>query len=91
MGMEEGGGFRMGNICIPVADSFSCLRVGPAGPNPCRLPEHWALTGHPELGSRLTAPSLWVRMERNRTQWGLLRTDLFPMSSAASLFSEVPR
>ena len=22
MGMEEGGGFRMGNTCIPVADSF---------------------------------------------------------------------
>ena len=23
MGREEGGGFRMGNTCIPVADSFS--------------------------------------------------------------------
>ena len=22
MGREEGGGFRMGNMCIPVADSF---------------------------------------------------------------------
>ena len=22
MGLEEGGGFRMGNTCIPVADSF---------------------------------------------------------------------
>ena len=22
MGRKEGGGFRMGNICIPVADSF---------------------------------------------------------------------
>ena len=22
IGREEGGGFRMGNICIPVADSF---------------------------------------------------------------------
>ena len=22
---EEGGGFRMGNTCIPVADSFWCL------------------------------------------------------------------
>ena len=22
MGSEEGGGFRMGNTCIPVADSF---------------------------------------------------------------------
>ena len=22
MGMEEGGGFRMGNTCTPVADSF---------------------------------------------------------------------
>ena len=22
MGREEGGGFRMGNTCIPVADSF---------------------------------------------------------------------
>jgi len=22
MGREEGGGFRMGNICIPVMDSF---------------------------------------------------------------------
>ena len=22
MGMEEGGGFRMGNTCMPVADSF---------------------------------------------------------------------
>ena len=22
MGREEGGGFRMGNICIPVVDSF---------------------------------------------------------------------
>ena len=25
MGREEGGGFRMGNICIPVADSFQYL------------------------------------------------------------------
>ena len=25
MGREEGGGFRMGNICIPVADSFRYL------------------------------------------------------------------
>jgi len=25
MGMEEGGGFRMGNTCIPVADSFQYL------------------------------------------------------------------
>ena len=25
MGREEGGGFRMGNTCIPVADSFSYL------------------------------------------------------------------
>ena len=25
MGREEGGGFRMGNTCIPVADSFWCL------------------------------------------------------------------
>ena len=25
MGSEEGGGFRMGNTCIPVADSFSYL------------------------------------------------------------------
>ena len=25
MGREEGGGFRMGNTCIPVADSFGCL------------------------------------------------------------------
>ena len=25
MGREEGGGFRMGNTCIPVADSFRCL------------------------------------------------------------------
>ena len=25
MGREEGGGFRMGNTCIPVADSFQCL------------------------------------------------------------------
>ena len=24
MGREEGGGFRMGNTCIPVADSFRC-------------------------------------------------------------------
>ena len=22
MGREEGGGFRMGNTCVPVADSF---------------------------------------------------------------------
>ena len=22
---EEGGGFRMGSTCIPVADSFQCL------------------------------------------------------------------
>ena len=22
MGREEGGGFRMGNMCMPVADSF---------------------------------------------------------------------
>ena len=25
MGREEGGGFRMGNTCIPVADSFCYL------------------------------------------------------------------
>ena len=25
MGREEGGGFRMGNTCIPVADSFKYL------------------------------------------------------------------
>ena len=25
MGSEEGGGFRMGNTCIPVADSFRYL------------------------------------------------------------------
>ena len=25
MGREEGGGFRMGNTCMPVADSFSYL------------------------------------------------------------------
>ena len=25
MGREGGGGFRMGNTCIPVADSFGCL------------------------------------------------------------------
>ena len=25
MGREEGGGFRMGNTCIPVADSFLYL------------------------------------------------------------------
>ena len=25
MGREEGGGFRMGNTCIPVVDSFQCL------------------------------------------------------------------
>ena len=25
IGREEGGGFRMGNTCIPVADSFQCL------------------------------------------------------------------
>ena len=25
MGREEGGGFRMGNICIPVVDSFLYL------------------------------------------------------------------
>ena len=25
MGREEGGGFRMGNTCIPVVDSFSYL------------------------------------------------------------------
>ena len=25
MGREEGGGFRMGNTCIPVADSFQYL------------------------------------------------------------------
>ena len=25
MGREEGGGFRMGNTCIPVMDSFSYL------------------------------------------------------------------
>ena len=25
MGREEGGGFRMGNTCIPVADSFWSL------------------------------------------------------------------
>ena len=25
MGREEGGGFRMGNTCIPVADLFQCL------------------------------------------------------------------
>ena len=25
MGTEEGGGFRMGNTCIPVADSFKYL------------------------------------------------------------------
>ena len=25
MGKEEGGGFRMGNTCIPVADSFRYL------------------------------------------------------------------
>ena len=25
MGSEEGGGFRMGNTCIPVADSFQYL------------------------------------------------------------------
>ena len=25
MGREEGGGFRMGSTCIPVADSFRCL------------------------------------------------------------------
>ena len=25
MGREEGGGFRMGNTCIPVADSFRYL------------------------------------------------------------------
>ena len=25
VGREEGGGFRMGSVCIPVADSFCCL------------------------------------------------------------------
>ena len=25
MGREEGGGFRMGNTCIPVSDSFRYL------------------------------------------------------------------
>ena len=25
MGREGGGGFRMGNTCMPVADSFGCL------------------------------------------------------------------
>ena len=25
MGREEGGGFRMGNTCIPVADPFQYL------------------------------------------------------------------
>ena len=25
VGREEGGGFRMGSVCIPVADSFRCL------------------------------------------------------------------
>ena len=25
MGREEGGGFRMGNTCMPVADSFRCM------------------------------------------------------------------
>ena len=24
-GREEGGGFRMGNTCMPVADSFQCM------------------------------------------------------------------
>ena len=25
MGREEGGGFRMGNTCMPVADSFQYM------------------------------------------------------------------
>ena len=25
VGREEGGGFRVGSTCIPVADSFRCL------------------------------------------------------------------
>ena len=25
MGREVGGGFRMGNICIPMADSCQCM------------------------------------------------------------------
>ena len=25
MGMEVGGGFRMGNTCIPMADSCECM------------------------------------------------------------------
>ena len=25
MGREVGGGFRMGNICTPMADSFQCI------------------------------------------------------------------
>jgi len=27
MGREEGGGFRMGNTCIPVADSFHIVHI----------------------------------------------------------------
>ena len=27
MGREEGGGFRMGNTCIPVADSFTIFNI----------------------------------------------------------------
>ena len=27
MGREEGGGFRMGNTCIPVADSFHIWQI----------------------------------------------------------------
>ena len=49
MGTEEGGGFRMGNICIPVVDSFQYLakltryckvkkkKKVPIIPNPCQL------------------------------------------------------
>ena len=31
MGREEGGGFRMGNTCIPVVDSFCLYMAKPIG------------------------------------------------------------
>ena len=53
MGREEGGGFRMGNTCIPVADSFQYLtKLTPC----CKVKkkkkslEGYSLWGHKRVG-----------------------------------------
>src|SRR5574337_825654 len=66
MGREEGGGFRMGNTCIPVADSFELVgyAIASSGHSP-RVLEAALLA---ELHRLARAPIAAAEMDKVRTR-----------------------